>query len=110
MDVVVLPVKGELITYQLLMTQFLYFQENVRPMEILVLKFVSTFTIICMNAAVKMVSSSVQMDIIASPKVSYNRRKIDMLQESIFLRLSQSHVLKRFSKYAIKSNKTLNFP
>ena len=57
-------------------------------MEILVLKFVSTFTIICMNAAVKMVSSSVQMDIIASPKVSYNRRKIDMLQESIFLRFS----------------------
>ena len=84
MDLVVLPVKGEQTTYQLLMTQFLYFQENVLQMEILVLKFVSTFTIICMNAAVKMVSSSVQMDIIASPKVSYNRRKIDMLQESIF--------------------------
>ena len=39
-----------------------------------------------MNAAVKMVSSSVQMDITASSKVSYNRRKIDMLQGSIFLR------------------------
>ena len=37
-----------------------------------------------MNAAVKMVSSSVQMDITASSKVSYNRRKIDMLQGSIF--------------------------
>ena len=57
-------------------------------MEILVLKFVSTFTIICMNAAVKMVSSSVQMDITASSKVSYNRRKIDMLQGSIFLRFA----------------------
>ena len=57
------------------MTQFLYFQENVRPMEILVLKFVSTFTITCMNAAVKTVSSSVQMDITASSKVSYNKRK-----------------------------------
>ena len=41
-----------------------------------------------MNAAVKMVSSSVQMDITASSKVSYNRRKIDMLQGSIFLRLA----------------------
>ena len=75
--------KGRLTTYQLLMTQFLYFQENVRPMEILVLKFVSTFTITCMNAAVKTVSSSVQMDITASSKVSYNKRKIDMLQGSI---------------------------